>query len=71
MVLGVLQQHVAIAFRDIELTREESNRACGLPEHTAEGQGVTTPFVDGLPHNTLRLIGEPLQPKDAGAEIVR
>src|SRR5271156_5910376 len=73
VALSVLEQHFTIALRRVEIAGQESDRARGLSQHTAEGQGVTirASFLDVVLDKAQRLIGETLQPKDAGAEIVR
>src|ERR1700739_1237626 len=73
VALSVLEQHFAVALRRVEITGQKSNRARALAQHTAEGQSVTirAPFLDVVLDKAQRLIGETLQPQDAGTEIVR
>src|SRR2546429_2558773 len=73
VTLSVLEQHVAVALRRIEITGQKSDWARALAQHAAEGQGVTVraPFLDVVLDKTPRLIEETLQPQDAGTEIVR
>src|SRR5215470_7579355 len=67
MTLGVLKQHFTVALRRVEIAGQESDRARGLPQHTAEGQDMTVraSFLDVVLDKAQRLVGETLQPQDA------
>src|ERR1700741_4980455 len=71
VTLSVFGQCFTVALRRVEIAGQESDRARGLPQHTAEGQGMTirASFLDVVLDKVQRLVGEALQPQDAGTEI--
>ena len=69
----MVEQHRAIARRGGEIAGQEGDRARALTQHAAKRQGLPdgAPLLDIVLDYTHRLIGKPLQPKDAGLEIMR
>jgi hypothetical protein len=68
----MIEQHRAIARGRVEIAREEGDRASRLTQNAAKRQGVpdSEPFLDIILDDPHRPIGKPLQPKDAGLEIM-
>src|SRR5262249_52452810 len=73
VTLGMLEQRRSMALRGVKIPGQKSDRTRALTQHAAKAQGmsVCTPFLNVAHRQTLRLVGEALQPQNARAEIMR
>src|SRR5690349_9639561 len=70
---GMLEQHRAIAFSRIEITRQERDRAGPLPEDAAKSEGVTTgpAFLHVVLDDAQGLVRKAEQPQDPRLKVAR
>ena len=69
----MIDQHCAIARGSIEIAGQEGDGACPLAQHAAKSQGMPdgAPLLDVVLDYSQRLVGKPLQPKNASLKIMR